>query len=92
MAASTRKLLNLAFLLVLLTVAAGISSFHTEGLAGKDPLCPACHFQSTALATAQIDFFQPPALVLFDILVLPVAPTYERSDFPATPARAPPAA
>jgi hypothetical protein len=87
---NAKKLLNLTFLLILLAVSAGISSFHTEGPAGSDPLCPACHFQSAAVAEAQIDFVQLPALVLFDILALPFAPGHEFSSFPVAAARAPP--
>lgn len=87
---SAKKLLNITFLLIILAVATGIPLCHTDGPAGNDPLCPACHFQNAAVGEIQIQFFQLPDFALLGILVLPSAQGYACSNLPITAARAPP--
>jgi hypothetical protein len=90
MAGRGAKLLNVLFLLVLLIVAAGINFFHTDSSTGMDPRCPACHFQNSAIATAEIDSFELPVLTGFEFENLRQTPALEIEVTLLVPARGPP--
>lgn len=84
------KILNVLFLLTFLFLSTGICLFHTEPPLGKDPFCPACKFQNSVLATAQIDFFQLPILVVFEPIRLTGETPYEAGALLLLAARGPP--
>jgi len=56
------KLFNVAFLLAFLFVSLLVNFSHCEKKVHSSYFCPACHFQSSALATGQINFFMLPPL------------------------------
>jgi len=62
-----KKLLNLLFLFLFLTVALFINFFHTEKTIKKSDSCPACHFQSSSFTTHTINFFVHPQLFFLGI-------------------------
>jgi hypothetical protein len=86
------KILNIFFLLIFLLLSSCISLFHTEKPLGYDPLCPACRFQHSTLATAQIDFVQLPTAVVLETVQAPHEIFYEAAALPLLAARAPPLA
>lgn len=63
-----RGFINGCYLLVFLLVTLGVHFLHTETDLGGQNNCPACHFQNSTLTTAQTPVFQPPQLVLLEIL------------------------
>jgi hypothetical protein len=87
-----RKIVHLAILLVFLFVAGTIDLFHTDGLFGKDPRCPACTFQSSAIADISFQEFQLPSLTAIEAISYMIElPVEELFILPET-ARAPPLA
>jgi hypothetical protein len=86
------KILNILFLLIFLLLSTCISLFHTENPLGYDPLCPACRFQHSTLATAQIDVVQLPTAVVLETVQTPHEIFYEAAVLPLFAARAPPLA
>jgi hypothetical protein len=86
------KILNIVFLLTFLLLSTCISLFHTEAPLGHDPLCPACKFQHSTLATVQIYFVQLPAPVVLETLPLLHEILQESAALPMIPARSPPLA
>lgn len=63
-----QKLFNILFLAVFLFLSLFINFFHIEDCLQSRDTCPACRFQNSTLATAQIPFFHLPQLTLLDIL------------------------
>ena len=63
-----KKLLNIIFLLLFVVVAVSINLFHTENGAGQDPLCPACTFLHSTVATVQLVFHLQLTFVLIEIV------------------------
>jgi len=59
---------HLVFLFIFLLTTLFINYFHTNECFRTHNLCPACHFQSSTLATSQINFFHLPQLTLLEIL------------------------
>jgi len=61
MSRKRKKLFNLAFLFIFLTVTLFINFFHTEKtITNKIDDCPACQFLSSSFTTSQINFFYLP--------------------------------
>jgi hypothetical protein len=86
----TRKVLNIAFLLMFLLVSSGICFFHTEKPGGHDPFCPACKFQNSTVATAHFELFQLPVMTVSET-IRPLRPLVYRVGMrPRLAARAPP--
>lgn len=92
MAGRSSKALTLVLLVAFLFVVAGIDLFHTEPLAGKDPRCPACHFQNSAHATIPADAFELPVPEDCELLSLRPTLSCENEIAPLIGARAPPLA
>ncbi len=67
------KILNILFLLIFLLLSTCIGLLHTENPLGYDPLCPACRFQHSTLATAQIDVVQLPTAVVLETVQTPLS-------------------
>lgn len=63
-----RKYFNIAFLLIFLGLTLSINYIHTEDTLQRSDSCPACHFQNSTMATAQIDFFHLPQLSVLEII------------------------
>jgi len=63
-----KKLLDLAFLIIFLSLILFINFFHTDKTLTCNNSCPACHFLNSAFATSQIDFFHLPQLSLLEII------------------------
>jgi len=55
-----QKFLNLAFLLVFLSLTLFINFFHTEHSFSANDNCPACHFLNSTFTTSHINFFHLP--------------------------------
>ncbi len=64
----SRSWLNLSILLAFLFITLGINFFHSETNLSPSHSCPACHFQNSALTTAQVNIFILPQLELIDTL------------------------
>jgi hypothetical protein len=92
MAGRSSKALTVVLLIAFFLVVVGIDFFHTEPLAGKDPRCPACHFQNSAHATVPADAFDLPAPADYELLSLHPTSSYENEIAPSISARAPPLA
>ncbi len=60
-----KRYFNLGFLFVFIFIALFANFLHTEKTLKQDDNCPACQFQHSSLATAQINFFilSPPAFL-----------------------------
>ncbi len=57
-----RAFFSVVYLIAFVTLTLGIQYFHTEG-AGSGRECPACHFLSSSLSVAPVQFtFLPPVL------------------------------
>ncbi len=63
-----RKNFNIAFLFIFLGLILSINYIHTEDTLQRSNSCPACQFQNSTLATAQIDFFHLPQLSVLEII------------------------
>jgi hypothetical protein len=63
-----RKHFNIAFLFVFLGLILSINYTHTEDTLQRSDSCPACQFQNSTLATAQIDFFHLPQLAVLEVI------------------------
>jgi len=63
-----RNYFNLVFLFIFLGLILSINYFHIEDTLQKSDSCPACQFQNSTLATAQIDFFHLPQLSVLEII------------------------
>ncbi|MBM3790891.1 MAG: hypothetical protein FJW35_11165 [Acidobacteria bacterium] len=85
-----RKVLNFAFLALLLLVAAFINYFHADGDVAGTPYCPACTFQSSAVAVAQIDRLLLPDLTPAEILHITASSAYDSPALVKAAARSPP--
>jgi len=57
-----KKLLNLLFLSLFLSITLFVNFFHTEKTVKDNPFCPACHFQSSSFTTNTVNFFIPTQL------------------------------
>jgi hypothetical protein len=69
-----------------------IDFFHTEKTATPDPSCPACHFQSSALAIHLIVFFYNPEIRFIEIVREFPSFKYSYTAFQPITARGPPQA
>ncbi len=92
MAGRSSKALAAVLLVAFVLVVVGIGFFHTEPIAGKDPRCPACHFQNSAHATVPADTFELPVPADCELLSLRPTSSYENDIAPLISARAPPLA
>jgi hypothetical protein len=92
MSGRQRKIAHLALLLAFLLVAETIDLFHTDGIFGQDPSCPACTFHNTAVSAVPCQIFQLPALVVMEVVSFPTPPSIEELFFLTESARAPPLA
>jgi len=92
MSGRRRKIVHLAILLAFLFVAGTIDLFHTDGIFGKDPHCPACTFHSSAVAAVSIQIFQLPTLVVIESISFTTPTSTEELFFLTETARAPPLA
>jgi hypothetical protein len=63
-----KKLLNLAFLIIFLSLILSINFFHIDKTLTCNNFCPACHFLNSAFATSQISFFHLPQLYLLETI------------------------
>jgi len=63
-----KKLLNLAFLIIFLSLILSINYFHTDKTLICNNDCPACHFLNSTFTTSQINFFHHPQLSLLEII------------------------
>jgi len=63
-----RNHFNIAFLFIFLGLILSINFVHTEDTLQRSDSCPACQFQNSTLATAQIDFFCLPQLSVLEII------------------------
>lgn len=63
-----RKDFNIAFLFIFLGLILSINFIHTEDTLQRSNSCPACQFQSSTLATAQINFFHLPQLSVLEVI------------------------
>jgi len=52
-----KKLFNLTFLLIFLTLTLFVNFFHTEEIITDTDNCPACQFQCSSVTTGHINFF-----------------------------------
>jgi hypothetical protein len=62
------KYLNIVFLFIFLGLTLSINYTHTEDCLQQSNSCPACHFQNSTFATAQINFFHLPQLSLLEVI------------------------
>ncbi len=90
MISGEKKIFSVAFLLAFLFIAGVINYFHTDGIWGMDPCCPACAFQSSTIATAQVVVVDVPQLVAMGFCQIETYRDRESQPLPAEPARAPP--
>jgi len=65
---NSKKLLNLAFLIIFLSLIVFINFLHTEKTLTCNNFCPACHFLNSTFATSQINFFHLPPLYLLETI------------------------
>lgn len=63
-----KKLLNLAFLIIFLSLILSINFFHIDKTLTCNNSCPACHFLNSTFTTNQINFFHLPQLFLLEIV------------------------
>jgi hypothetical protein len=68
MARKYRKHFNIAFLSIFLGLTLSINYLHTGDTLQRSDSCPACQFQDSTLATAQIHFFHLPQLSVLEII------------------------
>ena len=90
MSGKGKRLLAIVSILIFSTAAVAINLCHTETAGGKDPLCPACSFLNSALATVEVEPIQLPTLFVFELLSVFAEPSQHTEAFSAVPARAPP--
>jgi hypothetical protein len=86
------KIIHLAIILAFLFVAVTIDLFHTDGIFGKDPRCPACTFHNSAVAAVSFQIFQLPTLVVIESISFTTPTSTEELSFLTEAARAPPLA
>ena len=82
--------LRLSFILAFIVFAVGINYFHTDGILERDPLCPACIFQSSVIEPPHLDILPLPSLVVLAVLPLASVSCQSLAAFVVEPARAPP--
>ncbi len=85
-----RTAFNLLFLLIFLALSLGINFFHIENTTESRKNCPACHFQSSTLLTAHINFAYLPQLTQLEIISQFEAQPYRQLSFTSPLSRSPP--